>query len=110
MYAPGYGYGPASSSTSSGSPLPYNPNGGPPPPTPPTQPHHPHQQTQPQQQQQQQQHQQHMIYNSQQYAAGPGPGLPPSSYPGQPGPSLGGNAGAMGMVQNNGMAHMAGGQ
>ena len=100
MYAPTYGYGPGNSN----SPSPFNPNGAPPP------PHPPHQQQQQQHQQQQLgQPQQHMMYNPQQYGAGPGQGHPQSQFPGAPGPSMGGNPGAMGMMQNNGMAQMAGG-
>jgi hypothetical protein len=86
MYTPTYGYGPGNNSS------PFNPNGAPP------QPHNPHQQQQPGQQPQ------HMMYNPQQY----GIGGHQSPY-GTPVPGMGGNAGAMGMMQNNGMAHMAGG-
>ncbi|KAG4432795.1 hypothetical protein IFR05_011731 [Cadophora sp. M221] len=54
-----------------------------------------------------------MMYNQQQYGVGPGQGHPQSQFPGAPGPSMGGggggNAGAMGMMQNNGMAQMAAG-
>merc|ERR1712093_818027 len=79
-------------------------------PSTPMAPLHPHQQQQQQHQQQQLgQPQQHMMYNPQQYGAGPGQGHPQSQFPGAPGPSMGGNPGAMGMMQNNGMAQMAGG-
>jgi hypothetical protein len=47
-----------------------------------------------------------MMYNPQQYVGGVGPHQSPY---GGPGPGMGGNAGAMGMMQNNGMAHMPGG-
>ena len=90
MYAPTYGYGPGNSSS------PFN--GAPP------QPHNPHHQQQPQPGQQPQQH---MMYNPQQYAAG-GHQSPYGGVSG-PGPAMVGNAGAMGLMQNNGMAHMAGG-
>jgi hypothetical protein len=85
MYAPSYGFGPGTNSQ------PFNPNGT---------PHNPHQQ-QPQPGQQPQ-----MMYNPQQYAAGPHQ----SPYGGGPGPGMGPNAGGMGMVQNSGLSHMAGGQ
>ena len=88
MYAPAYGFGPGSSSS------PFNPNGAPPPPHN-LNPHH---------NQQQQQQQQHMMYKPQQY----GVGGHQSPYA-VPGPAMGGNAGAMGMMQNNGMAHMGAG-
>jgi hypothetical protein len=91
MYAPSYGFGPGSNSQ------PFNPNGAPP------QAHNPHQQ----QQQQPGQQPQHMMYNPQQYAAPAGPH--PSPYGGGPGPGMGPNAGGMGMMQNSGLAHMAGG-
>lgn len=98
MYAPAYGYGPANPSSAPSF------NGGAPqqqqqqlqlqqqPPN----PHHPSQQSQPGQQPQ------HLMYNPQQFSSpyGGGPG---------PAPGMGPNAGAMGMMQNNGMAHMPGG-
>jgi hypothetical protein len=89
MYAPSYGYAPGNASA------PFTPNGV----SPGAQPHNPHQQ-QPSQQQPQ-----HMMYNQQQYA---GTGGQQSPY-GSTANGMGGNAGAMGMMQNNGMAHMAGG-
>jgi hypothetical protein len=47
-----------------------------------------------------------MMYNPQQYAAG---GHQSPYGVSGPGPAMVGNAGVMGMMQNNGMAHMAGG-
>lgn len=88
MYAPAYGYGPGNPSAS------FNPNGAPP------QPHTPHHTQQPGQQPQ------HMMYNPQQYGGGVGAHQSPYEGPGQ---GMGANAGGMGMMQNNGMAHMAGG-
>ena len=67
---------------------PFNPNGG--------RPQHPHQP---------QPAQQPMMYNPLAY----GGGAPHSPY-GAPGPGMGGNAGAMGMMQNSGLAHMPAGQ
>jgi hypothetical protein len=90
MYAPSYGFGQGSN------PQPFNPNGAPP------QAHNPHQQ-----QQQQPGQPQQMMYNPQQYAAPAGPHQSP--YGGGPGPGMGPNAGGMGMMQNSGLAHMAGG-
>ena len=86
MYAPTYGYGPGNASS------PFNPNGAPP------QPQTPHQQHQLGQQPQ------HMMYNQQMY----GPGVHQSPYE-SPSPGMGGNSGGLGMMQNNGMAHMGGG-
>lgn len=90
MYAPSYGFGPGASSQ------PFNPNGAP------LQAPIPHQL-----QQQQQQPGPQMMYNSQQYAASPVPHQSP--YSGGPVSGMGPNAGAMGMMQNSGLAHMAGG-
>ncbi len=50
---------------------------------------------------------QHMMYNPQQYGSSAGPQLSPYAVSG---PGMGGNAGGMGMMQNNGMAHMGGGE
>jgi hypothetical protein len=87
MYAPSYGFGPGTNSQ------PFNPNGT---------PHNPHQQ------QQQPGQQPQMMYNpQQQYAAIASPQQSP--YGGAPGPGMGPNAGGMGMMQNSGLAHMAGG-
>jgi hypothetical protein len=85
MYGPPYAFG-------------LNPNGGPP-----YDQHH-----------QQHQQQQHMMYNPSQYAsttaaaaaAAAGPHQAPY---GAQGSAMGGNAGAMAMMQNIGLAHMAGG-
>jgi hypothetical protein len=90
MYAPSYGYAPGNASA------PFTPNGVSPGP----QPHNPHQQ-QPSQLQQPQ----HMMYNPQQYAAAGGQQSPYGSSA----TGMGGNAGAMGVMPNNGMAQMAGG-
>lgn len=43
-----------------------------------------------------------MMYNTQQYGAGQSPYS-------TSGPGMAGNAGGMGMMQNSGLAHMAGG-
>ena len=86
MYAPSYAFGPGPNSQ------PFNPNGI---------PHNIHQQ-----QQQQQPGQPQMMYNPQQYAANASHQSP---YGGGPGPGMGPNAGGMGMMQNNGLAHMGGG-
>ncbi len=91
MYQAAYGYGPGNVAASA----PFNPNGVP------QQPHNPHHQQQPSQQQ--------MMYNPQQQQYG---GIAAASHQspyGTPSPGMGGNAGAMGMMQNNGMAQMGGG-
>jgi hypothetical protein len=93
MYAPAYGYGPGPGSANPSPAAAFNPNGAPPPP--PQGPHHA--------QMPGQQPQQHMMYNPQ---LGPNPHQSPYGAGQQPG--MGANA-AMGMMQNNGMAHMPGG-
>ncbi|KAN0104835.1 hypothetical protein V8E51_010580 [Hyaloscypha variabilis] len=115
MYAPAYGYGPANPSASAPG-APFNPNPNPNPNGAPPlhlqsqaqlqqSPHHHPQQPQPGHQPQ------HLMYNPQQYGGGvsPAPHQSPYGGAGQPGPGMGANAGAMGMMQNNGMAHMPGG-
>ncbi|TAQ90021.1 hypothetical protein B7494_g1657 [Chlorociboria aeruginascens] len=81
MYAPSYGYGAANTSS------PFNGGALPPQQAPIPQPGP-----------------QHMMYNPQQY----GPAQHQSPY-GAPGPGMGGNAAGMGMMQNSGLAHLAGG-
>jgi hypothetical protein len=120
MYTPTYGYSPGNPSSSqyqNGSSQP--PHQQPPSHNPQQQqqrqqqpPHHPHLQQQHSSQTPQTpgQQPQHMMYNAQapsQYQQQPIGGIHQSPY-GASGPSMGGNAGGMGMMQNNGMAHMAG--
>jgi hypothetical protein len=88
MYAPPYGGGFAPSNNTQ----PFNPNSGL------QQPQNPHQQ------QQQLGQPRQMMFNPQDYAAGPHQ----SPY-GAGGPGMGGNAGGMGMMQNSGLAHVPGG-
>lgn len=83
MYAPNYSFGQGNNAQS------FNPNGG--------HPQAPQNVHQPGQQQPQ-----HMMYNTQQYGAGQSPYS-------TSGPGMAGNAGGMGMMQNSGLAHMAGG-
>ena len=87
MYAPSYGGGFAPSNNSQ----PFNPNGGL------QQPQNPHQQQQMGQPRQ-------MMFNPQDYAAGPQPSPYASGNPG-----MSGNAGGMGMMQNSGLAHVPAG-